>query len=150
MESDWKLSHVGLVVRDVEKTLEYYDSLGIFTIPCRKPFLMEGKKATIKGAHIFLGELWIEVYQPVAGNTIQQQFLDAHGEGLNHVGYMVEDLERERAYLEAKGVPLAFHVKNTASYYKPVEYGNLYLELSTGRETPESAAGGLPSAEALK
>ena len=150
MESDWTFTHVGIIVRDIEKTIQYYESLGIFTIPNKTPFLMEGSKVKIKGVHLFLGTQWIEVFQPAGGDSIQQRFLDQHGEGLNHIGYMVADLEKERQYLASKGVPVAYHVKNTASYYNTGEFGNMLVELSLGRETPESAAGGKPSADALK
>jgi methylmalonyl-CoA/ethylmalonyl-CoA epimerase len=149
LEKDWTFTHFGLVVRDIEKTLQYYESLGIFYIPNKVPFLMAGSKVKIRGVHIFLGTQWIEIFQPAGGDSIQQRFLDAHGEGVNHIGYQVADLEKERAYLASRGVPVAFHVKNSASYYNTGENGNMLIELSLGRETPESAATGKPSAEAL-
>ena len=31
MEKNWKFNHVGVVVRDMEKAVEYYKSLGIAT-----------------------------------------------------------------------------------------------------------------------
>ncbi len=29
MSSNWKLSHIGVIVRDLDKVVEYYQSLGI-------------------------------------------------------------------------------------------------------------------------
>ncbi|GAJ22304.1 unnamed protein product, partial [marine sediment metagenome] len=31
MENNWKLHHVGVAIRDMDKTVEYYQSLGIAT-----------------------------------------------------------------------------------------------------------------------
>ena len=136
MESNWEFSHVGLVVRDLNKTLDYFKSLGIFNIPDKEPQVMEGKKAKIIGAHVFLGSLWIEVWQPVSGDTVQQQFLDTHGEGINHIGFEVPDIEAARAVMDARGVPVAFNIGDLATYYDTDEYGNMLVELHRGRETP--------------
>ena len=129
MESNWEFSHVGLVVRDWKKTIEYFKSLGIFNIPSAEPHVMEGKKAKVIGAHVYLGSLWIEVWQPVSGDTVQQRFLDTHGEGINHIGFHVPDIESARAIMTAKGVPTAFHIGDTATYYDTGEYGNMLVEL---------------------
>jgi methylmalonyl-CoA/ethylmalonyl-CoA epimerase len=129
MEKDWKFSHVGIVVKDWKKTMEYYMSLGIFDIPPQDEVVMEGKKIKIIGADIFLGPLWIEVFQPVSGDSLQQKFLDEHGEGLNHIGYEVPDLQKARAIMTAKGVPVAFHIKDRATYYQTGESGNMLIEL---------------------
>jgi catechol 2,3-dioxygenase-like lactoylglutathione lyase family enzyme len=143
MEKDWTFSHVGIIVRDINKTLAYYKSLGVFTIPKEIPFVMEGKKATMSGAHIFLGPMWIEVFQPISGNTLQQKFLEAHGEGINHIGFEVADIAKEREYMASKNVPVAYHILDSSTYYNVAEYGNLFVELHLGHETPESIARGI-------
>lgn len=129
MEKDWRFSHIGLVVRDWKKTVEYYNKLGIFNIPPQEEVVMEGKKIKIIGADMFAGPLWIEVFQPVSGDSLQQKFLDEHGEGINHIGFEVPDLEKARAVMAAKGVPVAFHIDNRATYYDTREYGNMLVEL---------------------
>ena len=129
VEKDWKFSHVGIVVKDWKKTIEYYKSLAIFDIPPQNEVVMEGRKVKIIGADASLGELWIEVFQPVSGDSTQQKFLAEHGEGINHVGFEVPDLEKARAIMAQKGVPVAFHIKDTATYYDTSEYGNMLIEL---------------------
>ena len=129
MESNWEFSHIGLVVRDWEKTVEYFKSLGIFDVSSAEPYVTEGKKAKLIGANVYLGSLWIEVWQPVSGDTVQQRFLDTHGEGINHVGFYVPDLESARAIMTAKGVPTAFHIRDIATYYDTDESGNMLVEL---------------------
>ena len=137
MESNWEFSHIGLVVKDLNKTLDYFESLGVFTIPSREPQVSEGKKAKVIGVHVYLGPLWIEVWQPVSGDTVQQQFLDIHGEGINHVGFKVPDVQEARNAMAEKGIPVAFHIRDRATYYDTDEYGNMLIELLEGNRAPE-------------
>jgi len=129
VEKDWKFSHVGLVVRDWKKTLEYYQSLGIFDIPVQQEVVMEGRTIKIVGANVYLGSLWIEIFQPVIGDSLQQEFLDTNGEGINHIGFEVPDLKKARAVMSQKGVPVAFHIKDGATYYDTRAVGNVLIEL---------------------
>ena len=60
-------------------------------------------------AHISLGyagELQLELIQPVSGPTIHAEFLEAHGPGLHHVCFDVEDLDAACASAEAAGLPV--------------------------------------------
>lgn len=129
MEKNWKFSHIGIVVKDWKKVAEYYKSLGIFEIPPQEEIVMEGRKVKIIGADVFLGPLWIEVFQPVSGDSAQQKFLDEHGEGINHIGFEVPDLKKAREVMAQKGVPVAFHIRDSATYYDTAEYGNMMIEL---------------------
>lgn len=133
MQKNWNFSHVGLVVRDCKETIDYFRSLGIFTIPSSEPRVMEGKKAKLIGIHVFLGPLWIEVWQPVSGNTVQQQFLDTHGEGINHVALDVIDIEKARAGMAEKGIPVAFNNRDDSTYYDTGKSGNMLVELRRTR-----------------
>ncbi len=60
-------------------------------------------------AHISLayaGDLQLELIQPVSGATIHQEFLDAHGPGLHHLCFGVDDVDAACAEAEAAGVPV--------------------------------------------
>ncbi len=136
MEKDWKFSHIGMVVRDLQKTLDYMRSLGIYTIPATEPVLRPGVNPDVSGASgsilildIFCGPLAIELLQPLSGDTIQGRYLDLHGEGVHHTCFEVPDMARARASMAAKGVPVACHIRDLATYYDTAEYGNLLLEL---------------------
>ena len=75
LEKDWKFSHIGIVVKDLKKTIDYYQTMSIFEIPSQEVKVMEGKKVKIIGVHVFLGPLLIEVFQPVSGDSIHRGFL---------------------------------------------------------------------------
>ena len=60
-------------------------------------------------AHISLGyagDLQLELIQPVRGRTVHAEFLEAHGPGLHHVCFEVEDVSASCAAAEAGGVPV--------------------------------------------
>ncbi|MGA8255931.1 MAG: VOC family protein [Nocardioides sp.] len=60
-------------------------------------------------AHIALayaGDLQLELIQPVSGRTIHAEFLDAHGPGLHHLCFAVDDVTVACARAEAAGVPV--------------------------------------------
>lgn len=107
----WKFDHVGGVVRDLDKAIEYFQSLGI------GPFVSNpsevamdrkvyGKPANIKlkGAEAHLGPIKFELIQPVEGESVQKEFLESKGEGMNHIGFVVNDLDKEVTKLEEKGL----------------------------------------------
>ena len=111
MEKGWKFHHIGIVVRDLEKAVENYKALGIVD-KISDPFVAEGKKAKLIGCFMRIGSLNIELWEPVRGDTVQQEFLDEFGEGINHVAFTVDDYDSEfKKMFEEKGFPLIFGSK---------------------------------------
>ena len=139
-KSSWKFHHFGAVVEDLEKAIVHFEDLGIgpFTpnpsegVKERKVY---GKTADIKlkGAVTKLGPLEFELIQPVRGKSVQKVFLDTKGEGINHIGFIVQDLEKEVARLEQMG----FAAISTGripdnggfAYFKTDSVGGVFIEL---------------------
>lgn len=131
MGSNWKFNHIGSVVRDVDEAVEYYQSLGIVDKATDR-ITMEGKKAKLIGRFIHIGSLLIELWQPVRGKTVQQEFLNSRGEGVNHIAFHVDDLDSERDKLVEKGIPVVFSVKDEngyMAYFDTRKVGNILIEL---------------------
>jgi len=106
-----RLIQVGVVVKDLDKAVERLSSLGIgpFTpmlLPPDAEQWFRGKpldaKFKISGAR--LGEIVLELIQPVEGESPHQEFLDSKGEGIQHIAFAVDDLDREVAKLTKQGV----------------------------------------------
>ena len=60
-------------------------------------------------AHIslaYVGDLQLELIQPVSGATIHAEFLEAHGPGLHHLCFGVDDMDAACAAAEVAGVPV--------------------------------------------
>lgn len=107
--------HVGVIVRDMEKTIEYLSSIGIGPFGVKDgplyvevPFKGElyGKPAEwkVKISNAKIGDSELELLQPSGGESALQEFLDNHGEGFHHIGYLVDDVRGEVEKLKKQGV----------------------------------------------
>ena len=132
-----KLAQAASVVRDLDKTVDYYEKLGI---PPFKPLKMEIDQRWLKGKTIELrnkikitqaGPLELEPMQPVEGNSIQMQFLRERGEGLHHLAFFMDDVEEEVARLQSKGVELSQYGRssyNSFNFFETDKIGGVILE----------------------
>ena len=133
-----KLIQVGVVVKDLDKAVERLSSLGIgpFTpmlLPPDAEQWFRGKpldaKFKISGAR--LGEIVLELIQPVEGESPHQEFLDSKGEGIQHIAFAVDDLDREVAKLTKQGVSvlLSANLRDVRVAYLDLGVGGLIFEL---------------------
>ena len=107
-----RLIHIGVVVRDMNKTIARLTALGIGPFKPRilppdaretyrgKPFV-PSKRVTIQTTRI--GDMELELIQPIDGDSPHREFLDAKGEGIQHLGFMVDNLDEEVEHLTAQG-----------------------------------------------
>ncbi|HSB80668.1 MAG TPA: VOC family protein [Candidatus Methylomirabilis sp.] len=136
------LCQVGVIVRNMEEAVRYFEDLGIGPFESSKepaPIvdrMVRGKPAPEVKNRIStaqLGSVELELVQPVAGESVQREFLEQRGEGINHLGFFVDDLEAETAKLEAKGFHVLSSGKTTAggafAYLDTDRIGGIVLEL---------------------
>ncbi|MGE5646531.1 MAG: VOC family protein [Acidobacteriota bacterium] len=79
------------------------------TLPGREvKVLYHGKPSDGRAKLTFLntGTTVLELMEPVGGPTAWKDFLDKNGEGVQHVAFQVEDLERTIKSLEQQGMPV--------------------------------------------
>lgn len=151
MGNNWKLHHVGVVVRDMDKAVKYYQSLGIFTFlpevqydsSSYAEFEVYGKTPSTaqKGRVRFalIGPYGIELISPTEGNSIYDEFLKSHGEGIEHLCFKVDNLDAEESKLREKNIPIIMHQRRQdgtgATYIDTGKIGNALIELSQRRPT---------------
>jgi catechol 2,3-dioxygenase-like lactoylglutathione lyase family enzyme len=104
--------HIGMVVKDMDKTIERMTALGIGPFTPRilppdaketyrgKPFI-PSKRVKIQITKI--GNMELELIQPINGKSPHQEFLEQKGEGIQHIGVFVDDVEEVMKDLTAKG-----------------------------------------------
>jgi catechol 2,3-dioxygenase-like lactoylglutathione lyase family enzyme len=70
--------------------------------------VFKGKPSTgqAKLAFFKLGQVVLELIQPVGKDTSWKQFLDQHGEGVQHLGFQVQNLDQAIANAQASGMPV--------------------------------------------
>ncbi len=54
----------------------------------------------------YTGETQIELIQPLSGDSIYQEFLNKKGEGLHHLGFIVDDYDKAVSDLTGNGYPV--------------------------------------------
>jgi len=59
-----------------------------------------------KLAFFRLGQVVLELIEPVGGDTSWRQFLDEHGEGVQHLGFQVQNLDEAIARAARMGMPV--------------------------------------------
>ena len=107
MRDNWKWSHVAIIVKDMDKAIKHYESFGIGPFP---PGLGAGLGApvdymTVQGRSMDYDmdlrtatpeqQRSIELIQPVEGESDYKRFLEERGEGVHHVAFIVDDLDKE-------------------------------------------------------
>ena len=133
MDRNWELHHIAVIVRDIDKAVEYYQSLGIATVGREVEFPEE--RPQIRAKFVEISGLPIEFLQPLHGETPYKEYLDSQGEGVQHVAFAVDDLEGEMAKLIEKGVsvmvkgkaPAAFGAEST--HFDIRQIGNFAIQL---------------------
>ncbi len=141
--SDMKLPPVyqlGYVVRDIEKTCAFYEAtygVGPFTVIPEVDMdgaILRGTpvETRIKVAFAKSANVEIEFIQPLHGKNLYTEFLDAKGDGIHHLGFVVDDMNSWKAQFAARGFEPVFHRDMGVmefAYFDTSAVGGLMLEL---------------------
>jgi methylmalonyl-CoA/ethylmalonyl-CoA epimerase len=136
------VTQIGLVVKDIDKAIDaYVDILGL---PRPTVVVTDGydkaqttyrgqpSQATAKLAFFDLGQVQIELIEPVGGPSTWKEVLDQRGDGIHHIAFQVKGTDQVVAYLEGKGVELVQQGRYTGGMYSYMDASNslgLILEL---------------------
>ena len=104
------LCQIGIVVKSVDETIKYFKEafgFGPFEIKYvdYSDATYYGKRAGYRGKRGFfhLGPIEIELVELIDGQTIHEEFLKQHGEGLHHIGFEVKNLPEAKKNAEKAG-----------------------------------------------
>ena len=110
------VTQVAIVCRDIEATSKRWATLlGVnqpqihTTKPGHEVKLMyrgHPSEGQAKLAFINLGQVTLELIQPVGGDTAWKEFLDTHGEGVHHIAFQVADPARTIKAVGEAGMPV--------------------------------------------
>jgi catechol 2,3-dioxygenase-like lactoylglutathione lyase family enzyme len=97
---------IGIVTRNTDKVLAYYEKtlgLGHFDSAVMVDETERGK-AKLKISLAQLGGVQFELIEPLDGKTLHSDFLKQGREGLHHLGFYVNDLDKKLKELQGKGI----------------------------------------------
>jgi 4-hydroxyphenylpyruvate dioxygenase-like putative hemolysin len=106
-----KVNQVGIVVRDMDKAIRnYWEIFGIsfpkVVVPDYFNRVYRGKPGNfrMKIGLAMMGEVQIELIQPLEGKTIYGEFLERWGEGIHHLGFDLNNLDERVAAFQELGI----------------------------------------------
>lgn len=95
-----KIAHIGVAVRDIEAAERFYSDV----------LLLKGGDREVHGelsASFFpIGDTRIELLQSATPEGVMSKFIEKKGEGVHHIAYEVDDIEKALEALKSKGVQL--------------------------------------------
>ncbi len=133
---NWRFHHLGVIVADMEKAVEYYDSLSFIDStpqrprPANPPTMEEltvygktvikngerqvplepGGRPPVPNTWWKIGEITLELIQPGEGSVkdVNREFLENMGEGIDHIAYTVDadHFDQEVEKMKAQGLEI--------------------------------------------
>ena len=96
------IDHIGIAVSDLDKAISTYEK--ILNKKLTKTERVESEK--VETAFFETGESKVELLGPTDASSVIQKFVDKKGEGIHHVAFEVDDIQKEMDRLEAEGFTL--------------------------------------------
>lgn len=97
-----KVEHIGIAVNDIRHSNLLFSRL-FNTQPYREEFV---ETEQVKTSFFKIGETKIELLESTAENSAINSFIQKKGEGIHHIAYEVEDIEKEMERLKNEGFQL--------------------------------------------
>jgi methylmalonyl-CoA/ethylmalonyl-CoA epimerase len=95
-----KIAHIGVAVKDIEEAEKFYTEVLSLKVHDREQL------REIKASFIPVGDTAIELLQSTTPEGVINKFIEKRGEGVQHIAYQVENIEKALEDLKAKGVVL--------------------------------------------
>lgn len=97
--------HVGIVVKDLDQSIDFYhNTLGLEFASEPSPWTVGIKGASLRHARLKLADTVIELLEFGASNQVADTPTPWYASGVFHFAFQVDDIERTRRALAAKGV----------------------------------------------
>lgn len=125
------ICQVGIIVRDIERVARAYaDLFGVEVPPliltdpheqAHTVYRGQPTEARAKLAFFNLGQVSLELIEPVGGPSTWQEFLDTHGPGVHHIAFQIKGMDEQIAILEGKGMTTVQRGDYTGGRYAYVD-----------------------------
>lgn len=97
-----KVDHIGIAVKDLDETLKFYEEvLGIKCVS--KEEVAEQK---VKVAFLPIGDTEVELLESTEKDGPIAKYIEKKGEGMQHIAYRVDDIEKAIEECKEKGIRL--------------------------------------------
>ncbi len=97
-----KIEHIGIAVKDFAASIQLFEKL--LRVPCYKTEIVESEN--VNTAFFQKGETKIELLESIEEDGVIAKFIAKKGEGIHHIAFEVDDIEKEMHLLKTEGFTL--------------------------------------------
>ena len=125
------LSQVAIIVRDIEAAARAWSEILGLPMPsiiitdtvdtARTEYQGQPTTARAKLAFFKMGQVDLELIEPIDAPSTWKDQLDQHGDSLHHIAFHVKGMKEKLAYLDSKAVPLVQRGDYTGGRYAYVD-----------------------------
>ncbi|MEH7612965.1 methylmalonyl-CoA epimerase [Gottfriedia acidiceleris] len=107
-----KINHIGIAVRDLETSIQFYTNVlglklkGIETVESEK----------VRVAFIEIGEVKIELLEATSPESPIAKFIEKKGEGIHHIALETENCEKQLEIMKEHGIKLINEVPKKGAH----------------------------------
>jgi len=131
-----KFDHVGVAVRSVDQMVAIYSKIGEFEV---KQTEVAGQKAKV--ALLKAGDTSVEFLEPTSEDSTLAKFIRERGEGLHHIAFEVDDIERTTEELKGRGFRFIYEKPadgkfgSRVNFMHPKSTGGVLVELTQSKRS---------------
>ena len=144
MTKNWTFDHIAFIVKDIDQAMDHFKSIGAEVLKTPQPANWPKEKLAqlkyyektpteeykLMWGQVKLGQLTIEFHMPVKGNSPWMEYFEKHGEGIDHICFTVDDVDKEKADMAKKGFKTVLTIaepdgKLADAYYDTRKVGNV-------------------------
>ena len=110
------VAQIAIVVHDIEASAQRYAAVLGLPVPevmitapgldVHQTYNGEPSDARAKLAFFQLGQVQLELIEPMGGASTWQAALDEKGEGVHHIAFWVEGMQRSVDFLKSQNIPM--------------------------------------------
>lgn len=126
------VDHIAIVVRDTDEALVFYrDTLGFPVVVSEVV-----NDPPVKLTHLDLGNVYLQLVQPMTDDHPLHAYLNTHGEGLHHVCFKVDDVPAAMVALRdsptppGQDTPHSGPLGRKAAFLNPTHTRGLRIEIT--------------------
>ncbi len=97
-----KIEHIGIAVKDIGEVSKFYKDI----FECQISEEMDVPERKIRIAFTEISGVKLEFVMPTDNESVVAKFIDKRGEGIHHICFEVDDVEKATIELKEKGVEL--------------------------------------------
>lgn len=96
------IEHIGIAVKNLETSIPFYEE--ILGLSCYS--IEEIKDQKVRTAFFKIGETKLELLEATSPESPVAKFIEKRGEGIHHIAFAVDDINKSLQDVERKGVRL--------------------------------------------